>query len=70
MQIVKNTTILYEPKYECTSSNPRAQHEAKREHLKTNGKVPPHNEDELSFARRCHQMTKAMHAPRYRLRRG
>ena len=28
------------------------------------------NEDELSFARRCHQMAKAMHAPRYRLRRG
>ena len=28
------------------------------------------NEDDLSFARRCHQMTKAMHAPRYRLRRG
>ena len=27
------------------------------------------NEDELSFARRCHQMAKAMHAPRYRLRR-
>ena len=28
------------------------------------------NEDELSFARRCHQMAKAMHAPRYKLRRG
>lgn len=28
------------------------------------------NEDDLSFARRCHQMAKAMHAPRYRLRRG
>ncbi len=28
------------------------------------------NEDELSFARRCHQMAKSMHAPRYRLRRG
>lgn len=28
------------------------------------------NEDELSFARRCRQMAKAMHAPRYRLRRG
>ena len=28
------------------------------------------NEDELSFARRCHQMAKIMHAPRYRLRRG
>ena len=28
------------------------------------------NDDELSFARRCHQMAKAMHAPRYRLRRG
>ena len=28
------------------------------------------HEDELSFARRCHQMAKAMHAPRYRLRRG
>ena len=27
------------------------------------------NEDELSFARRCHQMAKAMHAPRYKLRR-
>ena len=28
------------------------------------------NDDELSFARRCHQMAKAMHAPRYKLRRG
>ncbi len=28
------------------------------------------NEDDLSFARRCHQMAKAMHAPRYKLRRG
>ena len=28
------------------------------------------NEDELSFARRCHQMAKTMHAPKYRLRRG
>ena len=28
------------------------------------------NEDEPSFARRCHQMAKAIHAPRYRLRRG
>jgi hypothetical protein len=28
------------------------------------------NEDELSFARRCHQMAKVMHTPRYRLRRG
>ena len=28
------------------------------------------NEDELSFARRCHQMAKIMHAPKYRLRRG
>ena len=27
------------------------------------------NEDELSFARRCHHMAKIMHAPRYRLRR-
>jgi hypothetical protein len=27
------------------------------------------NEDELSFARRCHQMAKAMHTPRYRLKR-
>ncbi len=27
------------------------------------------NEDELSFARRCHQMAKIMHAPKYRLRR-
>ena len=27
------------------------------------------NEDELSFARRCHQMAKTMHAPKYRLRR-
>ena len=28
------------------------------------------NEDELSFARRCHQIAQTMHAPRYRLRRG
>lgn len=28
------------------------------------------NEDELSFARRCHQMAKAMHAPRYKYGRG
>ena len=27
------------------------------------------NEDELSFARRCHQTAKVMHAPRYKLRR-
>ena len=28
------------------------------------------NEDELSFARRCHQMAKIMHAPRYKYGRG
>ena len=28
------------------------------------------NEDDLSFARRCHQMAKIMHAPRYKYGRG
>ena len=28
------------------------------------------NEDELSFARRCNQMAKIMHAPRYKYGRG
>jgi hypothetical protein len=28
------------------------------------------DEDELAFAKRCHQVAKAMFAPRYRLKRG
>ena len=28
------------------------------------------DEDELAFAKRCHQVAKAMFAPKYRLRRG